>query len=427
MANYLIATWDGGGTTPPVMSVTRALTSKGHDVRVMADPVLRPDVEAAGATHVSWTRAPHRSTHTVESDFIKDWEPRSPAGGIARMIERLMFGPAAAFAADVTEEIERRRPDVLVSEVLIAGPQVAAEAAGVPRAVLVPTVNMLPTPGVPPFGPGFKPATGALGRARDRALGAMNARTFAKGLPGLNAARAEYGLRPVDDPLAQIVDADRVLVLTSAAFDWAAPELPAAVRYVGPRLDDPDWTGDWEPPAGEEPLVLVGLSSTYQKQGSLLRRATEALGTLPVRGLVTTGPAISADDLPAPANVHVRESAPHARILPSTGALVTHCGHGTAIKALAHGVPMVCMPMGRDQNEVATRVVAAGAGKKVRSGASPQAIARAVQEVLADGSYRAAAGRLAEAIREETAQDRALAELEGLANGVASQREPVGA
>lgn len=425
MADYLIATWDGGGTTPPVMSVTRALTESGHDVRVMADPVLRPDVEAAGATHIPWTSAPHRSTHTVETDFIRDWEPRSPAGGIARVIERLMFGPAAAFAADVTEEIERRRPDVLVSEVLIAGPQIAAEAAGIPRAVLVPTVNMLPTPGVPPFGPGFQPAKGALGRARDRALGAMNARTFAKGLPALNAARAGYGLPALNDPLAQIASANRVLVLTSSAFDFPAEQLPAAVRYAGPRLDDPAWSGDWEPPAGEEPLVLVGLSSTYQAQHSLLRRATEALGTLPVRGLVTTGPAVSPRDVSAPPNVDVRESVPHARVLPSTGALVTHCGHGTAIKALAHGVPMLCMPMGRDQNEVAARVVAAGAGKKLRSGASPEAIARAVRDVLEDRSYREAAGRLAEAIREETSEDHALAELEALANGSTRPREPV--
>lgn len=427
MANYLIATWGGGGTTPPVMSVARALTARGHDVRVMADPVLRADVEVAGATHVPWTSAPHRSTHTVESDFIRDWEPRSPAGGIARIIERLMFGPAAAFAADVTQEVECRRPDVLVSEVLIAGPQVAAEAAALRRAVLVPTVNVLPSRGVPPFGPGFQPAKGAPGRARDRVLGAMNARTFAKGLPALNAARAAYGLPPLDDPLAQITSADRVLVLTSSAFDFRAQELPPAVRYAGPRLDDPAWSGDWEPPAGEQPLVLVGLSSTYQKQHSLLRRATEALRTLPVRGLVTTGPAVSPGDVQPAPNVDVRESVPHSRVLPSTGALVTHCGHGTAIKALAHGVPMVCMPMGRDQNEVAARVVAAGAGKKVRSGASPQAIARAVREVLEDASYREAAGRLARAIAEETADDRALAELEALASKAPNPREPVGA
>ena len=53
MSDLLMTTWDGAGVTPPMMSVARALVERGHDVRVLADPVLRADVEAAGAEHVS--------------------------------------------------------------------------------------------------------------------------------------------------------------------------------------------------------------------------------------------------------------------------------------------------------------------------------------------------------------------------------------
>ena len=49
MTEFLMTTWDGAGTTPPLMSVARALVQRGHHVRVLADAVLRPDVEAAGA------------------------------------------------------------------------------------------------------------------------------------------------------------------------------------------------------------------------------------------------------------------------------------------------------------------------------------------------------------------------------------------
>ena len=109
------------------------------------------------------------------------------------------------------------------------------------------------------------------------------------------------------------------------------------------------------------------------------------------------------------------EAAPHAAVLPHTAAVVTHGGHGTVMKALAAGVPMVVMPMGRDQPENATRVLAAGAGVRIKQSASPEKIAAAVREVLGDESYRAAAQRLAAAIAEETADDRAAAELEQLA------------
>ena len=413
MSSYLFCAWDGGGAVFPTLSVARAMTERGHDVRVLGDPVLRAEIEATGARAIAWTRAPHRTERTPESDLIKDWEARTPIGGFSRMRDRLMFGPAADVARDVLAELERRPADVIVTEVMLAGALVAGEAAGVPVALITTTVDVMPAPGRPPFGGGLTPATGALGRLRDRVLDRVSRSGWNRGLGALNDARSEFGLAPVDDAVDSLARADRVLVLSSEAFDY--PQLPhhPKVRMVGPRLDDPDWAGELSLPPGDAPLVLVGLSSTYQDQGDALRRTAAALGTLPVRGLVTTGPAVP--PFTAGGNVSVVAAAPHAAVLPHAAAVVTHGGHGTVMKALAAGVPMVVMPMGRDQPENATRVLAAGAGVRIRQGASPQRIAAAVREVLADESYRGAAQRLAVAIAAETADDRAAAELEQLA------------
>jgi MGT family glycosyltransferase len=160
--------------------------------------------------------------------------------------------------------------------------------------------------------------------------------------------------------------------------------------------------------------VLVGLSSTYQDQHAMLRTAVGALGSLPVRGLVTTGPAVDPAGVPAAPNVRVVEAAPHAEVLRHAAAVVTHGGHGTVIKALAAGVPLVVVPMGRDQLDVAARVAASGAGIRLKPSVKPAKLAAAIAEVLRDPSYRDAAGRLAEAIAAETADDRAVAELEAL-------------
>jgi MGT family glycosyltransferase len=234
-----------------------------------------------------------------------------------------------------------------------------------------------------------------------------------RGLPSLNAARAELGLAPVEDAFAWLTAVDRILVLTSDAFDY--PRLPrhAKVRMVGPRLDDPAWAGPTDVPEGSDPLVLVCLSSSHQGQDEVLRRTAAALGELPVRGLVTCGPAV--EPFPAAGNVRVVRSAPHAAILPHTDAVITHGGHGTVIKALAAGVPLVVLPMGRDQLDVAARVTASGAGVRVKRSASPARIAAAVREVLDEPRYGMAARRLATAIAEETREDRAAAELEALA------------
>jgi MGT family glycosyltransferase len=404
--------------------VAAALGERGHAVRVLADPVLRPEVEAAGAEHVDWTRAPHRVDRSDESELFRDWEARTPAGGLARMRDGLMFGPAADIAADVTEELERRPADVVVSEMVLCGALVAAEAAGVPSASLITTIYPLPVPGRPPFGPGLKPARGRLGTARDRVLTKLWFRMWDKGLPALNEARTRYGLEQLDNAPDQLLRADRVLVLTSEAFDTGGePVLPPNVVHTGPRLDDPSWTESYNPPPGPDPLVLVGLSTTRQGQLPALRRIAAALGKLPVRGVITTGLAVDPADVPAPANVQVVPSAPHGELLGEASVVVTHAGHGTVVKALAAGVPLVCLPMGRDQAEVARRVSERGAGITLRPGASQTKIATAVRKILDDPTPRRAAQTVGEAIRGDLATDRAVTELEGLA-GRASKESP---
>jgi MGT family glycosyltransferase len=411
MTKILMTTWDGAGTTPPLMSVAKALVDRGHEVRVLADPVLLADVEAAGAEHVSWTRAPHRASTDFDSHFVRDWEPGPE--GFARMRDNLAVGPAADFAADVREELAERRADLILTELLLFGPQVAAEGAGVPYVVLNPTINVIPVPGVPPFGQGLMPAESEADRERDRIAGELGMQAWDEALPALNAARAEQGLDPLQHVLDQGRSAALTLVMTSSGFDLIG-ELPPLVKHVGPRLDDPGWAEAWAPPPGDEPLVLVALSSDFQDQADLLRRITAGLGELPVRAVVTTGKAIDPVEIPAASNVDVIRSAPHVQILDEAAAVVTHCGHGITIKALAAGVPLVCLPMGRDQLDIAARVVHRGAGLRLDPSAEPEEIATATRTVLDEPDYREAAQQIAQVIAEETAEDRVIAEIDKL-------------
>ena len=107
--------------------------------------------------------------------------------------------------------------------------------------------------------------------------------------------------------------------------------------------------------------------------------------------------------------------APHREVLKHAAVVINHGGHGTVIKALAAGVPMVVMPHGRDQAENATRVTTRGAGIAVKKGAKPQKIAAAVRKILDDPSYRAHAERLGESVRRDAASGVLLRELEAVA------------
>jgi MGT family glycosyltransferase len=422
---YLFALVDGGGTVPPELGTVRRLVERGHRVTVLAEDSMAPDVAATGAELVPWKTAPNRATRLPQDDPYRDWECKTPFQLMDRLLDKQFAGPAGAYATDVSAAIEQRRPDLVVCSMFAVGAMIAAEAAAVPYDVLLCNCYLLPAPGMPPFGLGLRPAKGPLGRVRDRLATAFSRRLWARGLPRINAVRSDHGLEPSSDFFEPFATARRVLVLTSPDFDFPA-QLPDNVRYVGPVLDDPAWAaGGWTPPLGEEPLVLVGLSSTFQDQIGTLRRIVAGLASLPVRAVVTTGPAVDPGEVDAPERIQVVRSAPHSEVLEQAAAAITHGGHGTVARALAAGVPLVVMHHGRDQADNAVRVTTRGAGLSVSRRAKPDEIAAAVRRLLDDESFRHGARRLGDALRRDAASGRLVAELEDLAPAASRPAPPV--
>ena len=414
---FLMPMWEGGGTIPPQLGVARRLIEAGHEVRVVADPTIEGEARAAGCGFTPWRRAPHRTSLDTSQDLMRDWEVSNPLALLKRARDAFIAGPAADYAADTLAAIEEFEPDVLTPDYMLFGTMIAAERAGVPVAAIVPNIWMLPTKGGPAIGPGFAPATSIFGRMRDAAMVGLANRIFDAGLPALNAARAGFGLDPLDSFYDQVHSSERILVLTSPTFDFASGVVPPNAEYVGPILDDPGWAEPWSSPWPDDddrPLVLVGFSSTFQDQGPLLRRVVEALEELPVRAIVTLGQMLDPTEVESAPNVVVVESAPHGPILEQCAVAITHCGHGTTLKALAAGVPLVCIPMGRDQDDTAARVVHQGAGVRLSPKSSAADIRAAVREVL-DGEHGAEAERMARTIARERAEGDIVGTLESIA------------
>ena len=117
---------------------------------------------------------------------------------------------------------------------------------------------------------------------------------------------------------------------------------------------------------------------------TVVGRAADALGQVQVRGLVTTGPAVDPAVISAPPNVEVTRWVRHADVLPYCSAVVSHGGHGTVMKALIAGVPLVVVPLGRDQPDNAARVVHAGAGIRLPKHASADALRAAISRIIGD-------------------------------------------
>ena len=417
--SFLLVLWEGGGNVPPQLALARRLVERGHRVRVLAPRVLRSRIEAAGCVYIPLHEVPEHDSSSPAGDLLKDWEVRISLSAATRVRDRLIFGTALAYSHDVTTAIEEERPDVVLSDYLLLGAYVATERAGVPLAALVHTVYPLPAPGAPPYGMGLQPARGALSRLRDAALAQVFRRFYNARLADLNRVRAVAGLPALSSTFEQFWGADRLLVLTSPAFDFPATSLPPSVRYVGPQFDDPAWIAPWELPApltdDGRPLVLVSLSTTYQGQADVVRRIGAALADLPVRGLVTLGPALRPEEVALPPNVLAAPYAPHTLVCPLADLVVTHGGHGTIITTLSFGVPVVCLPMGRDQADNAARVVWRGAGLRCSSKASATTLRRTIRRALDDPQFRVGARRIAEGIASHDGASQAIQEMEALA------------
>lgn len=404
---FLFATWGGGGNVPPTLALARQLLGRGHSVRVLGPPSLRLRFEGAGCVFDAYERVPNG----IPSAAGKSGMGRVRAALLVMELARA--APALGFAEDVLGELERVPVDALVVDFMLAGAVAAAERAGLPTAALMHTVYCLPS-GRPPFGPGFKARDGWTGRGRDAAVLGLQRGASRGALADLSEARRQIGLAPVGSASDQLARVARVLVLTSAAFDPPPAALPPNVRYIGPQLDDLSrerldlsWPG-----RNREPLVVVSFSTRFAA-ARVGQRVLDALTTLPVRGLLTLGPALAPEDLRIPANVLVRSFVPHRAVLPRAQLVITHAGLGTVMAALVHGVPLVCIALKNDQFENAARVVAAEAGRSLNRKVTRRSLQRAILQVLAEPRFRNGARRLATAIAAEGAS--AVDELEALA------------
>ncbi|HEX6234150.1 MAG TPA: glycosyltransferase [Jiangellaceae bacterium] len=415
-STFLLALWAGGGNVPPQLGLARQLAVAGNRVRVLAPAALQQRIEAAGLEFEPYRNTPEHDESDPARSVIRDFELRSPIAAAKAQRDRLLGDFAEPVAKDILAILERDPADTVVFDFMLLGALFAAEKADIPAAMLVHTIYPFPAPGLPPFGNGWSPRSGRLGSARDKLGAVAFQRVWLNPLTTrLNEVRDRLGLRPssFEDMLNAV---PRILVLTSGSFDFPA-RLPANVRYVGPHLEPVDETAPWEAPwpAGDtRPLVVVSLSTTYQGQETLVRNTVEAVGQLPVRALITAGP-VQVPGGQVPPNVHVARFVPHASVLPHAAAVVTHAGHGTVMAALRHGLPLVCLPMGRDQGDIAARVAWHGAGVRLSARSNAAKIGTRIEQVLRDPAFTTAAQRLAATIAETEAAGTGVNELVGLA------------
>jgi UDP:flavonoid glycosyltransferase YjiC (YdhE family) len=356
MDSVLFVTWDGGGNVPPALGIAAELKRRGAAVRVLGHPSQRTANEAAGFTAEEFRHARPWSMLTARSG------PRAPLAYAAVFTDRGM-------GEDLVESVRSVPTDRVVIDGLLMGAISGAARAGIPYSVLVHTL-----------------------------YGVMD-KTLNRGPLGL-IVRAR-GLNPA----GLYRSADRILAVTLEDIDAGRQ---TDVDYTGPVFTENATRGIRESAVAPEtttgvPVVLVSLSTTYiQGQREALQRILDALTELPLRAVVTTGPSVEPADLRAPANAEVHQYVPHEQLMPTASLVIGHGGHATTMQALAHGLPLLVMPMNPifDQPAIGRAITEHGAGLTLGKKATVAEIRSAVERLLEDaGGYRQGAKRLGARIR----------------------------
>ena len=277
-------------------------------------------------------------------------------------------------------------PDVVVSDVITACGGLAAELLGMPWIELNPAPLYRPSKGLPPLGSGLASGVGIRGRLRDAVMRALTARSWREGLRQRSAVRVEIGLPAVDPgPL-------RRLIATLPALEVPRPDWPDEAVVVGPLHFEPT-EAVLEIPPGSGPVVVVAPSTAVTGTRGLSEVALEALRpgeVLPEGSRVVVsrrgGPDV---DVPPWAVVGLGRQ---DELLSHADLVICGGGHGMVSKTLLAGVPMVVIPGGGDQWEIANRLVRQGSAQLVRP-VDAASLAAAVTEVLSSPSYAGAARR----------------------------------
>ena len=363
MTRFTFLTWDGGGNVPPAVGIAQELIVRGHEVRFLG---YLPQQPAFAARGLAFSALPRSGNFDLYAE-------RAPEQRLPAIIRNVWACPE--HLEDLPDALAAHPADVLVVDFLMQGALAQARRTDIPVAVLAHSsvAGLVPPPDSP------------MGSAR---LAAANDFRATIGLPRMQRLNDGWEGLPT-------------IVTTIPELDPAADGAPKTVHYVGPvseRAAPSTWDPPWAP-NDRRPLVLVSFSTTrLWDPASRIRNTMTALAGEPVRVLVIAG----ANSLPPvlPDNATVRPFVPHAEVLPSVSATVTHCGHGTVTASLAQGVPIAGLPYpAADQPFLAARIQALGAGVAMDGESSPAIIKSAVRDLLDRPSFHEGAARLAQAIR----------------------------
>lgn len=346
------------GHLNPMIALARKLQSRGHQIVFIAIPDAGPYIRAAGLHFV-----PYCEEEYPEGSIAKLHFPASKLYGVEATNWTVKEGDKGLFEA-ASEHLPAKLAEMGVEALVLDPIPIYLEL--IPISLGVPYVQIWT--GLSPDFSGTTPPSflswpyddSPEGRKKNLEATHANGEVF-----GLIADLAvDYAKRvglniDWNDPAATFPKL-AVVSQIPEEFDFPGIPRPAQFHYAGPLFDDAGRepvSFPWEKLDGR-PLVYASLGTLVNGMANIYRTILPSVARMPdLQVVLAKGENIELSELgPIPPNVIVIEKAPQIELLKRAVLCITHAGLNTALESLAHGVPMVAIPIAFDQPGVAARI-----------------------------------------------------------------------
>jgi MGT family glycosyltransferase len=383
------------GHLNPMTALARRLQSRGNEVVFLGVPDIEPFVRAAGLEFVPYGEAeyPAGSIEKAYSSVAKmrGFEVvRHSCMDLNPDLTRVTFNY-------LPEKLARAGVEALVIDTIHFFIELVPLSMSIPYVHIWNTLHLDFSGATPPslFSSPLDTSPEGLGRNAEN----LQKMTAILG-PLMEVAKSyaeKVGLNiDWDDPTATISKL-AVLTQTPKEFDFPGIPLPAQFHYAGPFHDDEGREPvlfPWEQLTGQ-PLVYASLGTLVNGLEDVYKHILKGVGPVEdVQVVLSVGKNVKPEELGRiPSNTIVVRSAPQIELLKRAALCITHAGLNTVLESLAHGVPMVAIPIGYDQPGTAARIAHHGTGEFIElDELTTERLRRLIEKVLQDPSYRMRAG-----------------------------------
>ena len=357
------------GHTNPTLGLVKEMTEAGHEVIYFSFEQFREKIENAGAEFISCDACDFEMDDKGSGDRV---------GKDMAFATELLVKSTLALDDMVAEKVTQIKPDLIVSDSVAYWGKLTAMKYNIPYVSSTTTFAF----------------NDASSRYMNQGIGELFKMLFS--MPKINKQLKK--LQEKGYPVKSILDIVRndnetnTIVYTSKEFQPCADTFSDKYCFIGPSIRPV--VSPMEKTAEKTIYISMG---TVMKNKEIYRNCVEAFRGTDYQVIISLGENVEEyTDLPD--NIKVYDSVDQMAVLSIADVFLTHCGMNSASEALYYEVPLVLFPQTPEQGAVAKRVEELGAGVRLTAEGKEEILA-AVEAVLADEQYKAAAKKISEGFK----------------------------